>query len=78
MGAVAGGAESYPWPASYALRHEDGRWERIDGQIDIVRPSPTTVPIESPLGWDVPRHFRITIDWSQRLIGLERSPATAP
>lgn len=77
MGTVAGDGESYPWPASYAFRHEDGRWERIDGQIDIVRPGPDTMPIESLLGWDVLRHFRITVEWSQRQIDLDRSPATA-
>ena len=78
MGGVAGSGECYPWPASYALRHEDGRWERIDGQIDIVRPTPDSMPVESLLGWDVLQHFRITIDWSQGYIGLERSSATPP
>lgn len=76
VGMADGRAESFPWPASYALRHEDGRWEMIDGQIDVVRPSAATMPIESLLGWDVLRHFRITIDWSQGQIGLERPRTT--
>ena len=76
VGMAAGQAQSYPLPASYALRHEDGRWETIDGRVDLVRPSADTMPMESLLGWDVLRQFRLTIDWSQRLIGLERPGTT--
>jgi len=78
MNGVAGSGECYPWPARYAFLHDDGQWQIIDGRIDIVRPSPDTMPVESLLGWNVLQHFRMTIDWSQRHIGLERLPARMP
>jgi hypothetical protein len=78
MRGVAGSGERYPWPVTYAFQHQDGRWQSIDGQIDIVRPSPDTMSVESLLGWDVLRHFRVIVDWSQRQVSLEQSPALAP
>ena len=77
MGRDSACGKCYPWPAKYAFLHEDGQWQMIDGEIDIVRPSPDTMSIESLLGWDVLQHFRITIDWPQDHVSLERSPAPA-
>lgn len=72
MGGVAGSGECYPWQARYTFQHEGGHWHApIDGQIEIVRPTVDTMPVESLLGWDVLQHFRITVDWPQRQISLE-------
>lgn len=70
-GGIAGSGECYPWPVIYGLQRDDGHWQTIDGQIDIVRPSPDTMPVESLLGWDVLKDFRITLDWRQGLLTLE-------
>jgi hypothetical protein len=68
---VTGSGECYVHPAEYAFLHEDGRLQRIAGEICIDPPNQTNNSRKSLLGWDVLQHFRLSVDWSGRRITLE-------
>jgi hypothetical protein len=70
-GGVGGSSDYYPHPAHYALRHDDGRVQVIRGEIWIARPTPDNSTLESLLGWDILRQFRVSLDWANRRIALE-------
>ena len=63
---IGGSSDHYPWPAEYEFRHEDGRLQRVSGEILIARPTQANQSLESLLGWDVLQHFRISLDWPKR------------
>ena len=69
-GGVGGTGEYYLHPAHYAFRHDDGRVQVIQADVWIARPSSANETLESLLGWDVLRHFRIELDWGTRQITL--------
>ena len=67
---VGGSSEYYRHPAHYAFRHADGRVQTVRTDLWIARPGPANDSLESLLGWDVLRHFRLEFDWARRRIVL--------
>ena len=57
-------------PARFAFRHADGNVQVIQSDLWIARPSPANDSLESLLGWDVLRHFRLELEWARRHITL--------
>ncbi len=68
---VGGVAGYYIQSAVYALRHDDGAWQQLDGEIWIAQPTATNAVLPSLLGWNVLQHFKITADWSSQRVVLE-------
>jgi hypothetical protein len=70
-GGIGGSNTYYIVPAEFAFRHDDGRWQRFSDQLSIAQPTPGNQSLESLLGWNLPQHFKIVADWTNRLITLE-------
>jgi len=75
-----GGAASFGVPlADHLFLGDDATLTIIRGQdILSARPLPRNEPLPSVLGWDVLHRFRITLAWTDREIGLQHRPDTAP
>jgi hypothetical protein len=58
-------------PAYYLHRHDDGRWQPMEGEIDIAELRPDNQMLPSILGWDVLQYFRLVVDWPSRQVTLE-------
>ena len=69
-GGVGGSSEYYRHPAFYAFQHEDEHVQTVRANLWIARPSPANDSLESLLGWDILRHFRLELDWARRRIAL--------
>ena len=65
---VGGGARYFLTEAVYAFRHEDGQWQEISGDIRIAQLQADNILFPSLLGWDILRHFSISLDWRTRSI----------
>lgn len=61
---VGGTAISYVHPAVYGIRHDDGRLQQVQGEIQIAVPTPANATFPSLLGWDILRFFRIELDYA--------------
>jgi hypothetical protein len=59
---IGGAVEDYIEPVEYMFIHEDGTAQTIRGHIRIAQLTAYSQHFPSLLGWDVLRHFRITID----------------
>jgi hypothetical protein len=60
---IGGTAMSYAHPAIYSFRHDDGRIQQVEGDIQIAVPSQTNATFPSLLGWDILRFFRFELDY---------------
>jgi hypothetical protein len=68
---VGGATIDYMVPIQFALRHDDGSWDRYQHDLAIARPGPANQTLPSLLGWDILRHYRVVVDWPSRGIRLE-------
>ena len=60
---VGGTALSSVHPAVYGFRHDDGRLQQIQGDLQIAVPTTANATFPSLLGWDILRFFRIELDY---------------
>ena len=68
---VGGSSTDYIVPAQFALRHGDGSWDTIQGDLAITKPTSANQTLPSLLGWDILQQYRVVVDWPQRSIRLE-------
>jgi len=73
QGTGVGGAVRYRTAAAeYGFHHDDGRWELVDGEVQIGELASHNQGIPSLLGWDLLQHFRLVTHGRDRTIVLER------
>lgn len=68
---VGGSATYYVVPVTYAFLHHDRRLQLLETEISIAQLTVTNRSLPSLLGWDILQHFKVTVDWSERLVSLE-------
>jgi len=64
---IGGTSMSFVHPAIYTFQHDDGRLQRIEGDIEVAKPTSANERFPSLLGWDILRFFRIELDY----VGLQ-------
>lgn len=69
---IGGGVDYFPVPVRYALRHDDGQFDFIDGAINIARWNAGNQTLPSVLGWDVLAHFTLFSDPSTGRLEMDR------
>jgi len=73
---VGGGVDYFVTPARYALLHDDGQVQYIDGTINVARWNAGNQTLPSLLGWDVLGKFSLFADPSSGR--LELHPPQTP
>jgi hypothetical protein len=58
-------------PCRYGFSHSDDHKQEIDAVIRVAEVIGWNGQLSSVLGWDVPRHFRLTADLRARELFLE-------
>ena len=74
-GGSGGHASTYfRLPATYLFPAEHGQWVKHVGSTRLAQLKPFNQKIDSLLGWDMLRHFRLVTDWSRRAVELHPTP----
>lgn len=68
---VGGQVQHYTIPAELTFAHEDGTLKSYAQSIQVAPERPGNEGLPSLLGWDILRHFRLTVDWRSRTVTLE-------
>ena len=68
---VGGVVRNYLVPAELTFAREDGTLKTIEQSFQVARERSGNERLPSLLGWDILRHFRLTVDWRARLVTLE-------
>jgi hypothetical protein len=71
---ITGPTAYYVVPARYISGRDDGSPYVIDADVHIAEPVPGNAAIPSVLGWDILRHFRITLDHRTGEVLLDEAP----
>lgn len=71
LGGVGGSTTYYVHPALFGFQYDDQQPRVLQGEILVAEPNASNRRVPSLLGWDVLRHFRVTLDYGQRFITLE-------
>lgn len=69
---IGGLGAFFPMPASYRFQHESGRIETIVGTIYVAQLTPDNINMPSLMGWDILRHFRVSLNYAAREVRLSR------
>lgn len=69
VGGIGGGLSYLTLPARYAFRHDDGTFQVIEGPIRVGEARSQGTP--ALLGWDLLRHFRLTVSGNGPSVTLE-------
>lgn len=70
LGGIGGGLSYMECPASYGFYRDDGEWEIIDRTLRVGELRSQGTP--ALLGWDLLRHFRLTLHGNSPSVTLER------
>jgi len=68
---IGGDVMYFAVPCRYGFSHSDDHKQEIDAVIRVAEVIGWNGQLSSVLGWDVPRHFRLTADLRARELFLE-------
>ena len=67
---VGGNVTYFVTPVRYRFQHDDGRYQYIDGTINVAPLRADNRQLPSVLGWDVLSHFEVLLNWTTKTVEL--------